>query len=160
MSPLSVLHLFREDLTTDEAWRLVRWCLERGADEFTLHGILVQGAPDTPFKAFDTLADPHRKPDATRHQMTGQTTAVELWTLNEATLNALELAVPRGIFDYDPRPGAWFEDLTLYRAGELMLGIVTHEGEGVLRLEPTEIPQFRNTGFVSRPQGEWVDFAV
>ena len=37
---------------------------------------------------------------------------------------------------------------------------LTHEGEGVLRLAPTEIPQFRSAGFVSRPQGEWVDFAV
>jgi hypothetical protein len=153
------LHIFREDFSLEEGWRLIRWCLERGANEFNVYGLLCDGSSDAPLKAFDRLVESHRMPPALRHDLSGEAKSVELWTLNETTLEALQVAFPRGLFDYDPRPGAWFEDLMLYRGTELMLGIVTHEGEGVLRLAPRELPDFQAAGFASRAEGRWVDFA-
>ncbi len=45
---------------------------------------------------------------------------------------------PHGLLTYLPSDDAWREDPCLFRRGELMLGIISHEGEGVLRIEPRE----------------------
>jgi hypothetical protein len=159
MTDTQLLHVFREDFSLEDGWRLIRWCMDRGASDFNVYALLCDGLSDAPLKAFDRLVEPHCRPAAMRRDLSGQPKSVDLWTLNEATLEALQVAFPRGIFDYDPRPGAWFEDLALYRGSELMLGIVTHEGEGVLRLPMGELPEFQAAGFASRAEGRWVDFA-
>jgi len=43
-----------------------------------------------------------------------------------------------GVFDSPAGPDRWREDLTIYRQGELVIGLVSHEQEGVLRLTPQE----------------------
>jgi hypothetical protein len=53
------------------------------------------------------------------------------------------------VFQYDPLHDAWFEDPVIYRDGQLMLGVLSHEAFAVLRLEDHELPQLATTGFPS-----------
>jgi hypothetical protein len=66
------------------------------------------------------------------------------------------LAFARGPFRYEPS-GAWYEDPVLFRKGEMMLGIVTHESEGVLLVNAAERAELDSLGFTYRTKGEWVD---
>jgi hypothetical protein len=73
----------------------------------------------------------------------------ELWKLNQSTIDVLKHALPAGIFQYDPRDGGWFEDPILYRNGELMLGVLSHEAFAVLRVSDRESAQLAAAGFPS-----------
>jgi len=161
MTHLDVLHVFGSDFTPEEAWDLVGWCHMKGATEFTLTGLVTQGAPTTAFAPFDDAAAPYKLPAASRRHLTGRPDSLvydcELWQLTPETIAALPLAFPHGPFTYQPSD-AWFEDLELYRDGELMLGFVTHEAEGVLRITPEERKELENQGVVFRRDGEWVGY--
>jgi hypothetical protein len=65
--------------------------------------------------------------------------SVRLWTYNEESLERLLSFVDSGLFHWPAGPDGWFEDLTVYRHGELLLGLVSHEREGVLRLTSQEL---------------------
>jgi len=162
MTELSVLNVFGEDLPGDMAWRLLEWCRSRGADEFTLFGIVSEGSSDAPLREFDRLAEPFRRSRATRRHLSGAPGKgliyeTELFEFNSQTINALRVAFPQGIFDYYPS-SAWFEDLEVFRGGEMMLGIITHEHEGVLRIFPEERDLLEKAGIAYRLKGEWVGY--
>jgi hypothetical protein len=71
------------------------------------------------------------------------------WELNPFTVGALRDALPGGLFQYDPWEPAWFEDPILYRAGEMMLGVLSHEAFAVLRLSESEAEKLAEAGFSS-----------
>jgi hypothetical protein len=73
----------------------------------------------------------------------------ERWTLNEISIGALQDALPQGVLEYDPRPDGWFEDPILYRDGELLLGVLSHEAFAVLRLTTSEAADLDAAGFRS-----------
>ena len=73
----------------------------------------------------------------------------ERWTLNEASVAALKEALPEGLFQYDATQDGWFEDPILYRDGELMLGVLSHEAFAVLRLTDLEAVELEAAGFAS-----------
>jgi len=50
----------------------------------------------------------------------------------------------------------WLEDPTLYRDGEIMLGIVSHEREGFLELTALEAVQLAALGIPTRDAGRWI----
>ena len=158
MSDLELLHVFGADYSIPDGLRLVRWCYIHGANDFTIFAVVSPGDSTNALEAFDRTAAPYKKAAAIRRDMSGESRSQELWQLTEATLSAIEAAFPLGIFQYDFRADAWFEDLVLYRDGEVMLGVITHEAEGVLRLTPEEAITFRQEGFPTRREGEWVDF--
>jgi len=160
MSELHVVHVFGSDYAPETGWRLLQWCADRGATDFNVHGIICDGRGDEALKPFDRLAEASRLDPAPRKDLShGDVRELELWSLNKQTLDALRLAFPQGLFDYNPAADAWFEDLTVYRSGELLLGIITHEAEGVLRLSPSDLSSFRSAGFVAQAQGKWVAYA-
>jgi len=86
------------------------------------------------------------------------TFATPRWSLGPETVAALRLAFPRGPFDYYPGTDAWFEDLEVYRDGELMFGIITHEHEGVVRVRDEELARLDARGFRYRGAGQWVGY--
>ena len=45
-----------------------------------------------------------------------------------------------------------------YREGELMLGVVSHEGEGILRVTPEERQSLERDGFPFRVSGRYVGY--
>ena len=160
---LQTAHVFGADIDPSAGWRLVDWCLEAGADEFAVAGIGTGDSNAEAFRAFDAVADPFRRPSQPRRHLSGPSAsdlvfATDLWALNAITLLALRVAFPRGIFDYYPGADAWFEDVEIYRKGELLLGVITHEQEGVLRISNGERADLLSRGFVLREAGKWVDY--
>jgi hypothetical protein len=143
------------DFSADETWRLVRWCQELGAEEFTIDCL----APDAiavpeVWRAFDEMVHPFSRGEAVRERMSGATAddltrRTRLWELNEETIEALRILLPDGLFGYAPAERGWFEDPVFYRDGRLMLGILSHEAFAVLRLSETESAQLSAAGFAS-----------
>ena len=72
-----------------------------------------------------------------------------LWEMNQVTVGALQQALPNGLLSYDPRGRGWFEDPILYREGNLLLGVLSHEAFAVLRLSALESVRLSAAGFPS-----------
>lgn len=160
---LEVRHLFAHGVSADASQRLLGWLLERGADEFTVDVMALQGEPAPTADAFEDALAPFALPSARRRVLTGAdgddlSREVRRWAFTAASLHALLPFVAGGLFAYTVGPSGWLEDLTLYRGGELVLGVVSHEGEGVLRLGATEHAEVRAMGVSSETAGEWVAY--
>jgi hypothetical protein len=163
MHDLTTLNIFGSDLGADGGWRLVEWCRLHGANEFTVSQLSVEGRPTTAIELFERAARPFQQPSASRRHLEAApgedlVRATDLWLLTDDTISTLRSGFPLGLFHYDPRPGAWLEDLILYRGSELMLGVITHEQEGVVRLSPTERKELDVTGLRYRLEGQWVGY--
>jgi hypothetical protein len=61
----------------------------------------------------------------------------------------LREALPNGLLSYDPEGSGWFEDPILYREGNLLLGVLSHEAFAVLRLSVVEAMRLNAAGFPS-----------
>jgi hypothetical protein len=143
------------DFSAAETWRLVKWCLQLGAEEFTIDCL----APDAiavpeVWRAFDEMVQPFSREDGVRERMSGATAddltrSTRLWELSENTIHALQRVLPDGLFGYAPAERGWFEDPVFYRDGRLMLGILSHEAFAVLRLSEAESAQLSVAGFAS-----------
>lgn len=83
---------------------------------------------------------------ATADDLTRRT---RLWELNPDTVGALQQALPNGLLAYDPEGQGWFEDPILYREGDLLLGVLSHEAFAVLRISVLESVRFSAAGFPS-----------
>ncbi|HJQ54297.1 MAG TPA: hypothetical protein VJ825_10690 [Gemmatimonadaceae bacterium] len=147
--------LVPSEYSPGDSWRLVEWCRSLGADEFTVDMLGADPAQAGSLHAqFGRAATAYARPQAKRERMSGKTADAlvrdtEVWALNEDTIGILRHAFPAGIFQYDPRDGGWFEDPILYREGELMLGVLSHEAFAVLRVSERESAQLAAAGFPS-----------
>jgi hypothetical protein len=162
MPDLELLHIFGEDLPPNRGWELLDWCHASGADEFTIYAIESGEHPEIVFEPFDLAVSAFKRPPAPRRRLSWRpdeepVAETELWALTPETLAAIHYAFPRGPFDYYPTDG-WFEDLWVYRAGELMLGIITHEQEGVLRVTQQEKHELKRLGFPFRDTSRYVGY--
>jgi hypothetical protein len=148
-------YLVPSEYSPAESWRLVEWCKSVGADQFTIDCLSTDPhAAEMLWEEFEEAAGPLAAGKATRERMSGRTAddltrATELWTLNSSSIETLKELLPEGIFQYEPWGGAWFEDPILYRNGELMLGVLSHEAFAVLRVTEGESVQLATEGFVS-----------
>ena len=121
------IHLFASDYSIEESWRLVQWCMDRGADEFSIAVLHVDGAEGK--SESDTLADrlrPHARGLAKRAVMTiapGEEwhQEVPVHGLTDISLSVLKSLLPGGFFSSPRYELAWVEDAILYRRGEFML---------------------------------------
>ena len=137
------------------SWQLVRWCLRKGATEFTLAGVHVgdRDSSSVPlFRTFNQLTAHHALPAAPREHLSKMLNEewereTELWRLNEETILALQQVLPDGIFSYSVGDEGWFEDLAIYRQGALMLGVISHEREGFLRVTEAEKAELESAGY-------------
>ncbi len=89
-----------------------------------------------------------------RERMSGATAdeltrSTRLWEMNPVTVGALQQALPNGLLSYDPEGRGWFEDPILYREGNLLLGVLSHEAFAVLRLSALESVRLSAAGFPS-----------
>ena len=160
---LEARYLTARELDADASRRLLAWLLEHGADEFTVGVMALQDEPARTADAFEDALAPFELPRAPRRVLGGapdddRTREVRRWALTAPSLAALLPFLPDGPFAYAVGPAGWFEDLTVYRQGELVLGVLTHEQEGVLRLTPAEHAEVRALGVTSAATGEWVAY--
>ena len=163
MSELITLHLYAEDYDLKKSWQLVEWCLSQGADEWTISQVTVQKENTPLFDQFDAATAALRRPTVVREHLTayshnGFTRPANLWTLTPAAFPVLQEFLPLGPFAYQSGPEGWFEDLEVYRRGELMLGVVSHEQEGVLRVTESERTLLIGRGFPFRVNGSYVGY--
>jgi hypothetical protein len=152
---LAKRYLIPSDYPAAESWRLVEWCMNLGADELTVDCIFTDTrARDVLWAEFESIVKPLSRPADRRERMSGRTAddlvrETDLWKLNEASIAALRDVMPGGLFQYDPLHDAWFEDPVIYRDGELMLGVLSHEAFAVLRLSDVESARLTAAGFPS-----------
>jgi hypothetical protein len=148
-------YLAPADFTAEESWRLVEWCREIGADEFTVDCVGSDArAEATIWQPFEKVGTPFSRGEETRERMSGATAddltrSTRLWELNPVTVGALQQALPNGVLSYDPEGRGWFEDPILYRDGSLLLGVLSHEAFAVLRLSVLEALRLSEAGFSS-----------
>ena len=160
---LITLHVFAEDYPRIKSWQLMQWCKAHGADEWSVSAISVEGSDSGLFDRFDEAVALFRLPDAPRRHLTAYsdaqfTRAAWLWELTPASFSALQEFLPSGLFSYASKDEGWFEDPMIYREGELMLGIVSHESEGILRVTRDERQLLERDGFPFRASGAYVGY--
>lgn len=146
MPDLEVRYVFEHGLRGERGQRLLRYLLERGADEFSITVVALQDTPAPFADAFEDELARYERAAARRRVLSGVDAhdlvrPVRLWTFNEESLERLLSFVDRGLFRWPAGPDGWLEDLLVYRYGELVLGLVSHEQEGVLRLTPQELAE-------------------
>jgi hypothetical protein len=149
-------------LSAAESWRLLRWCVEHGADEFT---VAVRCMADEPAPIADAFEDAFAGSPtgiARRRILAGASDGnvqpVRLWALNEQAIVSLRTFMSEGLFTHRVDPRGWLEDPVIYRNGALMLGVVTHEQEGVLRATPQEVRELETLGFDFASRGEAITY--
>lgn len=150
--------LSADDLAAEPSWRLLRWCHARGASEFTLSPLSLEGLEAAYHDRFRALLRPFQLPSAPREHAASwrageRVPGTELWALTRRTIELLAGFFDDGLFTY---PADCLEDPTFYRDGELMLGIVSHEREGVLRLSAAEHHQIQALGIPARAEPMWI----
>jgi len=120
------------DFTPEETWRLLRWCQDQGADEFS---VSFYDRDAGPIKSFFRC----RAKREIAHGPPGWCDFVSLFHLNRESIAALQSILPSGLFQFTcgDRTG-WAEDPIVYRNGRLMLGIISHEGIAGLRISKRE----------------------
>lgn len=127
------LHIYAEDYDPLKSWQLATWCKKHGANEWTISSVTVRGAGTTLFERFEEAAQRFHLPKAKRRQLTARRKVDGLWNFT-----------------------SWFEDPVFYRNGEFMLGVVSHENEGLLRVTQVERRMLEAKGFPFRPFGSYV----
>lgn len=140
---LHIRYLVEHSLRGERGPRLLRYLLERGADEFSITVMALQDTQAPFADRFEDELAPHERAVATRRVVTSDlsgdaTLPVRLWSYNAASLHRLLSFVDSSVLHWPAGPDGWLEDLAIYRHGELLLGLVSHEREGVLRLTPEE----------------------
>lgn len=148
-------YLAPSDFSAEESWRLVEWCRNMGAEEFTIDCLGADAAvAEKGRHRLRKVLKPFSRASETRERMSGRTVddltrSTELWELNHVTIGALEKVLPAGLFQYEPSETSWFEDLVIYRDGRLMLGVLSHEAFGVLCVSAPEAAQLEAAGLPS-----------
>jgi len=143
--------LTADTLRSRESARLLAWALEHGADEFTVAVMAMQGIEAPLADAFEDALAPWAGAPGRRRVVHGWTEPdftreVRLWRLTPLSLALLQEFLPAGLFSSDTQERGWFEDPALYRRGELLLGVVTHEREGVIRVSAEEEEELARLG--------------
>ena len=140
-----MLFVRREDYTAASSWRLLDWCLSRGADEFSLAFLGPPYVPGTEWAALDVLLAPFRRRVAS---------AGDRWSLTGESAKALVDAFPGGLLGTDAeRDMAAVRDPAFYRGGSLLLSVDTNAGEGRLALRHDDEVSLERSGLPFRRTG-------
>jgi small-conductance mechanosensitive channel len=159
---LEVRYVSEDGLRGERAPRLLRYLAAHGADEFSITVMALQDTQAPFVDRFEDELAPFERPPAARHVRsagdgTDVTRTVRLWTFNEASLARLLSFSDTGIFHWPAGPDGWFENLLIYRRGELVLGLDSHEREGVLCLTQHEHAEVAAMNIPSKPTAEAFD---
>ena len=134
----SMLRVRRDDYTAASSWRLLDWCMTRGADEFTLGFLGPPYVSGTTWAELDELLAPFRRRVASagdRGMLTGESAAVLKDMLPNGLLGSASAGGPAAI-----------RDPAVYRGGTLMLAIESDAGVGTLSLKDDDEASLARTG--------------
>lgn len=150
-----------DEVTPQQGWNLLDWCVVRGANEFTLES-LVSPTESERMKAFHAALSGHTLTAAPRRRLmapSGQefTRPVPRWRLDTFTIAHLRAALPMGIASREYDVDLWLEDLTVYRDSEFLMGVLSHENRGVVRGTNQDIADLRRAGFPLHEALDWID---
>lgn len=163
---LDVRYVFDWSLPPAVVPVLLRWLVAAGADEFTVAVMALVDVPAPVADAFEDALAPFELPPARRRVLLDadapdRAREVRRWQLSPASVAVLLPFFRQGLFHAAPStvgPDGWLEDLTVYREGELVLGIVSHEQTGVLRLTADEHEAVTALGVRSEATAEWISY--
>ena len=167
MEELITLSIHSDDYERITSWQLARWCKNHGANDFTIAGVTVKRAGRTLFERFDEMTEPFRLPNAKRRSLTARGSgsrpnafirSTELWRLTSASYAVLQEFLPDGLFTNKSIQDCRFEDPVFYRNGDFMLGVVSHEHEGIVRVTEAERHLLIAEGFKFRTRGSYVGY--
>ena len=135
--------LSADTLHAAESTRLLAWAVAHGADQFTLDVRAIGGIEAPLADAYEDVfgeweTTPARRRVLYRWTAPDCTREVRLWTLTAESLALLEPFFPDGLFTHGVHERGWLEDPLFYRNGEFLLGVITHEREGLIRVTPDE----------------------
>ncbi|MEO8621272.1 MAG: hypothetical protein ABI625_09425 [bacterium] len=153
--------LFADDMSADQTWQLLAWCVDKGASDFTVDRLWLQGKA-APFPdRFEAEMAPFRLDAQVRPRMSAAkrdelNRSTDLWLLSGSSIGVLRAYFPDGLFTYPT--SEWdegcLEGPTFYRDQQIMLGVVSHEREGILTLTAAEHDAVAALGIASRDQPE------
>ncbi len=160
---LEVRYVSARGLSVERGLQLLRYLLEYDADEFSIKVMALQDTLAPFADAFEDELGPFERSMALRRVVAAddaddRTRAVRLWSFNAQSFALLSGFLDDGIFHCPAGPDGWLEDLTIYRQGELVLGIVSHEQEGVLRLTPQELDELAAVGIAFAPNADSIEY--
>ncbi len=160
---LEVRYVSEEGLRGERGPQLLRYLVAHGADEFSITVMAMHETPAPFVDAFEDELGPYERLPATRRVLTAAEgmeprRTTRLWTLNNASLARLLSFVDTGLFHWPAGPDGWFEDLLIYRAGELVLGVASHEREAVLRLTQQEYAAVAALNIPLASVGVWIEY--
>ena len=137
---------FRASDTTPAREReMIGWCIDRGGDQFSF-SIVGIGSASSHQPLLDDLAafydGEHEREHMTTYAGDGARRR-DTWRLSRDSVAALEGHIAGGVFA-EPVYSAdwWVEDFTVYRRGEIMLGVVSHEDYVLVRATELEVAEF------------------
>jgi hypothetical protein len=147
-------YLAPSDFPAAETWRLIEWCRQLGADEFTIDCLGSEQVVGEVWRPFERVVQPFYRGEQVRERMSGRTAddltrSTRLWALNATTIGALQRALLDGLLAFDPVGPGWFEDPVFYREGRLMVGVLSHEAFAIMRLSEPEAVELSAAGFPS-----------
>lgn len=131
-----MLTLQRDDYTAASSWRILEWCMTRGADEFTLGFLGPPYVPDTAWSELDELLAPFRRRVAS---------AGDRWILTGESAAVLQASLPNGLLGRTDGAAA-VRDPAVYRGGALMLSIESDAGVGTLSLQDDDEVSLARSG--------------
>ena len=159
---MQTIHIFSDDVSPSQTWMLLEWCWGNGASEFTLERMGFADSASPLCDEFEAVLGSYRLSDAAREHLTAPTREevirlTQLWRLCAESMSLLKTYLKDGLFTSPTYSDeGWFEDPAFYRSGNLILGIVSHEMEGVALVTPDEASQIASLGIQSRPRAEWI----
>jgi len=151
-----------DEVTPQQAWDLLDWCVLRGANEFIVES-LVSPAESERMKAFHHALSGYTLPSAPRRRLTapaGQdfTRSLPRWRLNAFTVAHLKEALPMGFASREYDADLWLEDLTVYRDSEFLMGVLSHERRGVVRGTTEDLADLQRVGFPLHTSLDWIGY--
>ena len=160
MTELLTLYLLADDFSETQALALFGWCRARGADTFTVNVVGTPPAVERYGDLLDMRLRPYAVPTSKIPPVpAGQpgadwTRPCRLWSLTFESAGILLSELKGDLLGYFGGE-AWLEDPALYRGPDLMLGVVSHESEGVLRIRPDELPLLDQADIPYRRKRDW-----
>ena len=166
MEELVALSISAKDYDPDKSRQLMSWCQKHGADEWTITATNARGREQDWPECLNEAIKPFRLPGAKRRSLSAQRPIshnnfirpTELCRLNSKSLSVLDELLPDGLFTYKVSGDGGVEDPIFYRRGEFMLGVVSHEHEGIVRVTKAEQRLLEAEGFKFRRRGSYVGY--
>jgi hypothetical protein len=154
---------FASDNPGRETWQLVSWVHRLGATEFSLNVMRVDPSvgPSPFIDKLEAELDAYRLPDDEREHLelsdtVPLTRVCKLWRLTDESIAILERYLPEGlVVEPTYSTEGWLENPRFYRNGELILGAITHESGGFVRLESAEVEMLASLPVVFRDEWHW-----